>query len=410
MKTIYKSSTSILLPLIFIMSGYIVCERFDILTELQLSILHYAPYAVLAIAAAMAWKFNRSRYFFISVILIICLTIIYHPGTLVNAWKPIYLMLCILLPFNAVIFTILKERGIVSIWGMFRFGFILLQAGLTYWIVTSNQQEILKLISSSLLPVHLKPYITISHTALLVFIFSFILLIIRILLYQLSQDFALLFVLIALFSMLNDNSSKSYSVFNTVIGMILIVSILKDTYVMAFYDELTGIPSRRALNQDLLKLGMKYSIAMLDIDHFKKFNDTYGHDTGDEVLKFIASMIKDVKGGGKAYRYGGEEFTLLFPGKNMNDVIAPLEELREAIAQREFVIRKKRRAKSTNRKKANSKGRNTRSNTDMKKLHIYVSIGVAQKDDNNKTPAYVIKAADSALYRAKKKGRNCLSK
>ncbi|HWT77104.1 MAG TPA: GGDEF domain-containing protein [Mobilitalea sp.] len=192
--------------------------------------------------------------------------------------------------------------------------------------------------------------------------------------------------------------------------MILIVSILKDTYVMAFYDELTGIPSRRALNQDLLKLGMKYSIAMLDIDHFKKFNDTYGHDTGDEVLKFIASMIKDVKGGGKAYRYGGEEFTLLFPGKNMNDVIAPLEELREAIAQREFVIRKKRRAKSTNRKKANSKGRNTRSNTDMKKLHIYVSIGVAQKDDNNKTPAYVIKAADSALYRAKKKGRNCLSK
>ena len=56
---------------------------------------------------------------------------------------------------------------------------------------------------------------------------------------------------------------------------------------MAYVDELTGLPGRRSLDQTLINLGKKYSIAMIDIDHFKKFNDTYGHDTGDQVLKII---------------------------------------------------------------------------------------------------------------------------
>jgi diguanylate cyclase (GGDEF)-like protein len=180
---------------------------------------------------------------------------------------------------------------------------------------------------------------------------------------------------------------------------------------MAFYDELTSIPSRRALNQDLMKLGMKYSVAMLDIDFFKKFNDTYGHETGDEVLRFIAAIINDVKGGGKAYRYGGEEFTILFPGKNVKEVLSSLEDLRETIAKRGFVVRKKRRIKSNTRNKAYSNtSRRISNSNNTKKIYIHVSIGIAQKDDTNKTPAMVLKAADTALYRAKKKGRNCVSR
>ncbi len=229
-------------------------------------------------------------------------------------------------------------------------------------------------------------------------------------LYQSSQDITIMGVLITLFCMLNGNKTIGYSVFLTVIGMILLVSILRDTYFMAFFDELTSLPSRRALNQDLMKLGMKYTIAMLDIDFFKKFNDTYGHDTGDEVLRFVSSIIKDVKGGGKAYRYGGEEFTIIFSGKSKSDIMPVLDELREAIADRGFVVRPKRRVgnSSNSKSKKNTKRRGSSSN--RKKVYIHVSIGVANRDDTLKTPAMVMKAADAALYRAKKKGRNCVSK
>ena len=100
---------------------------------------------------------------------------------------------------------------------------------------------------------------------------------------------------------------------------------------MAYRDELTSLPSRRALNQLMLSLGRKYSIAMLDIDHFKKFNDTHGHDVGDEVLRMVASKIAKVTGGGKPFRYGGEEFTVIYKGKTPDQVEAHLDALRKTI-------------------------------------------------------------------------------
>lgn len=320
----------------------------------------------------------------------------------------IFLYLCILLPLNIIVFTFLKERGIISIWGMFRFSFILLQAGAIYWIITTNQKEIYTQINKPLFPFASSSIFAISQIAVLLFLLSFFILIVRFFLYQSSQDLSFVFVLIVLYYVLNVNEPIIYALFFTVIGSILILTMLQDTYFMAFYDELTGLPSRRALNQDLMKLGLKYSIAMLDIDHFKKFNDTYGHDTGDEVLKFIASIIKDVKGSGKAYRYGGEEFTILFPGKNTDDVLSTLEELRETIAKKAFVLRPKRKPNNSKNRSKNKKKRGT--NNTSKKIYIHVSIGVSNKDENLKTTGMVIKAADTALYRAKKKGRNCVSK
>jgi diguanylate cyclase (GGDEF)-like protein len=172
---------------------------------------------------------------------------------------------------------------------------------------------------------------------------------------------------------------------------------------MAFSDELTGLPSRRALKQDMMKLGMNYTIAMLDIDFFKKFNDKYGHDTGDDVLKLVASTIREVTGGGKAFRYGGEEFTILFPGKSISDAIPHLEELREKVSKRGFTLRGKGRSKNSS--KSRSQG-----SPSGRQIYITISIGVSQKNEKNKTPDTVMKSADAALYRAKKKGRNCVSK
>jgi diguanylate cyclase (GGDEF)-like protein len=185
----------------------------------------------------------------------------------------------------------------------------------------------------------------------------------------------------------------------------LIVAMLQTTYGMAFRDELTGLPSRRALNESMMKLGRRYTIAMIDVDHFKNFNDTYGHDLGDQVLKIVARKIMETGGGSKHYRYGGEEFTVLFPGKNMKAAIPYLEELREAIADYKMALRasdRPTRQKSANRTRGAFRA--------AKAVSVTVSIGVAERTDKLATPGDVVKAADKALYRAKKMGRNQVRK
>lgn len=97
--------------------------------------------------------------------------------------------------------------------------------------------------------------------------------------------------------------------------IMLILVVAHEAYQMAFRDELTGLPGRRALNERLQRLGRTYVIAMAGVDHFKRFHDTHGHDVGDQVLRLVASQLRQIGGGGKAYRYGGEELTLVFPGK-----------------------------------------------------------------------------------------------
>ena len=172
---------------------------------------------------------------------------------------------------------------------------------------------------------------------------------------------------------------------------------------MAYYAELTELPGRRALNEQLLRLGKRYSVALVDIDHFKKCNDTYGHDIGDQVLRMVASKLRGVSGGGKAYRYGGEEFAVLFRGKSMKEVRPTLDALRETVEATPFVLRGRRRprAKPTERTPSPSPGSKAR-----KYVSVTVSIGVAERVEDHEEPRDVIKAADEALYRAKGAGRN----
>ena len=191
-------------------------------------------------------------------------------------------------------------------------------------------------------------------------------------------------------------------------GLMVILAILIDSHDMAYRDELTRLPSRRALNQALLSLGRRYAIAMLDIDHFKKFNDKHGHDIGDEVLKMVASKIAHASGGGKPYRYGGEEFIIVFPRKSKQQVVVHLESLRGVIEAYKMVIRQNDRKvdKTANKRDRVHRGKN---DPNYETLSVTISIGIAERSAIYKNPEDVIRAADQALYRAKDQGRNCIS-
>jgi len=197
------------------------------------------------------------------------------------------------------------------------------------------------------------------------------------------------------------------TLFLMVAGLILGFSVLETSYAMAYHDDLTGLPARRALSRDMDGLGSVFAVAMVDVDHFKRFNDRHGHDVGDQVLRMVAGQLASVQGGGKTYRYGGEEFTVLFPGKSRDEVLFYLEEIRTAVGEARFAVRGKGRPQE---KPEGPQKKGSGSTVVTKRLSVTVSIGVADSMGKDTTPDAVLKMADRALFRAKKAGRNRLSK
>ncbi|HLB86450.1 MAG TPA: GGDEF domain-containing protein, partial [Terriglobales bacterium] len=194
-------------------------------------------------------------------------------------------------------------------------------------------------------------------------------------------------------------------------GLILAASLIETSYVLAYHDELTGIRGRRAFNEALLSLDQQYAIAIVDIDHFKHFNDTYGHDTGDHVLRMVAARLVDVGGGGQAFRCGGEEFAILFHNVSAKDAFERLDALRRTIQNSVFRFRgserrNEARAGESERRKPGRKKAAAVLQRPADDLSVTVSIGVAEPSTRYRQPEQVIHAADQALYRAKHNGRN----
>lgn len=362
-------------------------------------------YILLLIGLLLSVWFNRSRSFFmlLAITLVQFFLIDFKP---VNVPHEQYLRyvdetIAVLLPVNLMIFLFIKERGIFTLWGAQRFLIILLQMLFISSSLLYHNEELMKGIEVTILPWEMRSYTPLPQLSMLCFLGAFLLLAWRQQNSRTHVDKAFLGVSPLLILALHfKEDSLAAHLCMIASALLFIIALIQDSYRMAYLDELTGLPARRALKEELMKLSGKYAIAMLDVDHFKKFNDTYGHEVGDEVLKLVASCLKNVKGGGKAFRYGGEEFTILFPNKQTNEALPHLEELREAVANTGLTRDAAGNEKTSQRKRGCSN----------RTLHVTISIGVAEKSEKYKTADEVISAADKALYRAKDKGRNCVSK
>ena len=156
-------------------------------------------------------------------------------------------------------------------------------------------------------------------------------------------------------------------------------------------DALTNLANRKAFDEQLesaceraLTEGARLSLAVLDIDHFKRFNDTWGHQTGDQVLRYVASVLgKAAVAPRVAARYGGEEFAMIFPRESLPEVESALETIRKEIGSRAL------RRRSTN--------------DDLGA--VTVSIGFAHRR-GGESASSLLGRADAALYASKRSGRN----
>jgi diguanylate cyclase (GGDEF)-like protein len=350
------------------------------------NLIPYLFYAISVLILWVSWHFNRNRFIFI----IIPLLLMHIGFEYLSAKKAtdLFFYSSLLYPLHLLIFLSLKERGLFSIWGIIKIAFFIFEIAVVLYFIYYPNVDLLALLKIKLFAVSFYPLkdLSIAIGIFVTFVMSILVMFNRYLIYN-SSFLIIILTFYAGFYFLKISHANELSLL--AIGVIIFALLIRESYNLAFYDELTSLPGRRALVEDMAKLGIKYSLSMIDIDHFKKFNDTYGHDTGDEVLKMVAMKLAKVSGGGKAYRYGGEEFVLLFPSKEVDDAFLHTDILRDVIAKSPFNVRNK---------------------ESSKVIYINISSGVVQKNSKDKDPFAVMKRADNALYKAKKAGRNIVIK
>lgn len=383
------------------------------------SAMPYLPMVALALGVLLAIAFQRGRVLFalltLGIAWLACRGYL-HRGITGHAARAVFVSLCLLLPLNFAAMAFIRERGIFNQHGVLRAAVLAVECAMVAWLFTPGGRETVYALYEPLIP-GFAASLRMPQIAMLVTAACVIAGIIAWWRTRAAIDLAFPGAIVAwAFAAQHAPTSVWHLAFIGAGATILAASVLQDVYHMAFRDELTGVPARRALNEHLARLGRRYVIAVLDIDHFKKFNDTHGHDVGDQVLKMVASRIERVRGGGHAYRFGGEEFVVVFPGATVAQVLPHLEALRLDVAQHGLTLRSAERpvkapARTAAHARKPRRSRNTRSSQSTgKRLSVTISIGVAERGDKLSTPASVLTAADKALYRAKHAGRNRVSR
>jgi GGDEF domain-containing protein len=366
-------------------------------------------YAVFIAAALLSWRFHSTRILFAAVILLLghhAMESFAH-GQIASAGsgRIAFEAVALLIPLNFMVLTFFPERGSEGrTLGWFLA--LLFFESVFVAAISGAGQPMPGFLHWSLIPDYRW---RVPQPALLAFMIALGLLLARLVERHRATDSGMFWSLIATWLGLQaGGAGKTSSAYFGTAALVLASSIVENSYSLAYQDELTGLSSRRAFNDALLRLKHQYAIAAVDIDHFKRINDT-----GDQVLRLLASRLARVTGGGEAFRVGGEEFTILFPGRTAKDVTDHLELLRMNIESSSFKIR----AGQERRKAQRDSDRRSAGSRKTKKVpapsidaqagavSMTVSIGIAESQPKLRAEE-VIEQADRALYRAKQSGRN----
>jgi diguanylate cyclase (GGDEF)-like protein len=363
-------------------------QYYNLLPPSLSNALHYFPPLLIIFATAITLHFNQIRILS-NLIVISALYILLSYDILTDFFT--YTLFATFTPLLLLVTILMKQQSVFTIRALPFYLIFIVVTLFSLWLIREQTEWATYYLSSQWLPAQYFDWTQIPQTSLIIFLITFISLIALVSIRQDHLTLTGLAVLILVWIGLHFRSQGSDLIILTSAGLILcLINVLQESWRMAYLDELTQLPSRRAMREKLQSLLGIYTLAMVDIDFFKKFNDSYGHETGDDALRMIAAKLQNVTGGGSVYRYGGEEFTIVFSNKSVDQVKEHLETLRQNIADSPFVVN--RRSKQTK----------------NKSVKITVSIGVADSIGIN-TAEETLEKADKALYKAKKKGRNCIA-
>ena len=392
--------------------GGLVAARLPVLSEFFISLFNVLPTLLLLLGGAFCLVYGRQREIFLLLVLYVGYFLLdiqidhfRDNGQIRDDAVLVFHLICLLLPLLYALYGCWEERSHL-LQDIFARALVLLAvSAVAFGLARRYPQGIADWLAKIHWPSLHGAWMSLAQLVYVAFLVAFIALLVQYLRRPRPLHAAQLVGLIGLLWMLPQVFilANALQVMISMVMLMLVAAVAHEAYQMAFRDELTGLPGRRALNERLQRLGRDYVIAMVDVDHFKKFNDTHGHDVGDQVLRLVAGQLRKVGGGGKAYRYGGEEFTLLFPGKSVEQSIPHIEAVRLAIEQYRMQLRDPQR-----RPRDDREGKQRRAGKAASEVSVTVSIGVAERQAEQRTPQEVIKEADKALYSAKAAGRNCI--
>lgn len=335
-----------------------------------------APYATyycvgaLITALFLSWYYDQSRLLgAAAVVTLAMLAIDRWPG----AGHAATVTAISLLPLNFAIVALVKERGVMTLPGLGLLGLVAAQAAGVWWI---GEHPNVWPAPGWLVPMSSG--------------FGAIALASLVLERRTKVEQGLLWAFVAVLLGVNQTSATMTAVYAGTAGLVLVFAVLEHGFDIAYRDELTGLPSRRAFSHAKGRLGTTYAIAICDVDHFKQFNDRYGHESGNQVLRGVAAKLAEVGGGGRAFRYGGEEFLLVFKGRSAREAEPFVEAVRRAIEA--SPLRPSRPGSPDG--------------TEAEETRVSISVGIAERSARYSTADQVLAAADAALYAAKAAGRN----
>ena len=360
-------------------------------------VLPAAPWVLCAVGAALAWRFKRNNL----VVALGVLALATAAVVVVRTASPARDLVAMFVPLDLAALAWLPERAVFGRQGRRRLALLAVQIVAVALLTLPALAPLGQALAMPLMPTDAGRLGALTQAALAASLLAAIAIAVRFVRGLRSEDAGLLWALAAATLALGVRGDDAF-VFAWFGGaaLVVIVALVESSYGMAYGDELTGLPARRALETELRQLGARFTIAMVDVDHFKKFNDTHGHPVGDQLLRMIGASLARVGGGGRAFRYGGEEFAIVFPGKVTAEVMPHLESVRKVIEATPFVVR----GADRPRKRPDRPSRRG----ERRGVGVTVSIGVAATARVT-DPRAVLDAADAALYRAKRGGRNRVS-
>lgn len=394
--------THAVLPLVGLSFSFTVIATFPNETLFWMQDKGWLPYPLLIIAAAMTAQFNQSRFFYVVFLWLILLLAVDSPALFPLQIESVTLLIPLLMSANCLLLCQSDKRlRLPNI--LLTLVLIIIAASsilvLMEWEALLNHPDYhyLANLYRQVLPT------TSAHFSVMEFglyvLIGLIMLIRLVRKPQLSHTMLSMSMVLLILVQIQP-TAQLIQFAALVFAAIASITVLLTSHAMAFKDELTEIPSRRALMHYTRSLLGQYTVVMADVDHFKAFNDKYGHDVGDQVLRMVANKLHRGVHSGKAFRYGGEEFTLIFPGKDPHQVLEHVEQLRGSIANYQMVIRSPDRPEK---KPENAPSKNPAASHEI--VQVTMSFGAALK--HKQAPfERAIKIADQALYKAKKAGRN----
>jgi diguanylate cyclase (GGDEF)-like protein len=404
-----RNLTLILFSLLLISLFYLNNNYEWFMMNETIGLMHFVALGIVAVSMGLILLFRRSRLFFVlltfTLFAIFAEWFDYLRHTDPNATLYLHLArsldfyLLTVVSFFVVILSYFKDRGVITFIGIIRLIVILLLSALFVFLVLHDSIWLDQLKQLVIFPWH---YSNVSDIEVISISLLFILLLIKFFISPKNFEpiFFIAFVAIILAALM-PKTLDHLIIMLVIFSLLAMLDVISRSYYMAYIDELTELKGRRAMNEALVRLGSNYTVVMGDIDFFKNFNDTYGHDVGDEVLKLVAKQLDKVKDGGEAFRWGGEEFVLLFADKKAADVFDAVEKVRISIEKHPFRIRDKSRPEK---KPDPVKPRVVLPQA----VTITMSFGMASKSELDKEPSDVMKRADEKLYKAKESGRNCV--